>query len=159
MDISFRTAKLHDLECLVGLINSAYEVEAFFVVGPRVSSESVREKIAAGKFLVASHGAAQQIVGCVLYEAREGHGYFGLLAVDPTAQGRKLGQRLIEQVEARARSQGLPAMRIHVVDLREELVPWYERQGYVQVGTKPFDEGNRQLRPCKFLIYEKPLDR
>ncbi len=50
----------------------------------------------------------------------------------------------------------LPKVELAVVNLRQELGPWYRSQGYREVGTAPFD-----LRPakqaCHFVRMQKAL--
>ena len=48
-------------------------------------------------------------------------------------------------------------MDIHIVNLREELTPYYRRLGYVESGTLPFSEPERASRPCFFIVMTKPL--
>jgi hypothetical protein len=48
-------------------------------------------------------------------------------------------------------------MGLRVVNIREELAPWYRRLGYRETGaTAPFDDP-RLKRPCHFVEMEKPL--
>ena len=48
-------------------------------------------------------------------------------------------------------------MDIHIVNLREELPPYYRRLGYVESGTLPFSDPDRASRPCFFIVMTKPL--
>jgi hypothetical protein len=43
-----------------------------------------------------------------------------------------------------------------VVNVREDLPPWYRRLGYRETGTLPFDSP-RKKRPCHFIQMEKGL--
>ncbi len=144
-----------DVPAIVALVNAAYEVEAFFVEGPRVESEEIERDQRAGRLFV-GRSRSGALEGCVFYEGRSSHGYFGLLAVDPRAQGRGLGRQLVAFVEDRAREEGLERMRIAVVNLRTELPAWYEALGYRSVGTEAF-ESPRKRQPAHFVIYEKQL--
>ena len=155
-----RLATRHDVEEVTDLVNLAYAVEAFFVKGKRIERDEVARKVMAGHFFVAESTSREtdqdRIPGCISYEQFLDHAYFGLLAVSPSARGQRLGRRLIEFVEQRAREAGLLRMTLRTVDLRTELPPWYQRQGYRMVGEEPFEDP-RKLRPCKFLLFEKPL--
>jgi hypothetical protein len=44
-----------------------------------------------------------------------------------------------------------------VVNLREELPPFYRRLGYVESGTENFPTGKPTHHPCHFLKMSKPL--
>jgi hypothetical protein len=48
-------------------------------------------------------------------------------------------------------------MDIHIVNLREELPPYYRRLGYAERGTLPFSAPERASRPCHFIVMTKPL--
>jgi ribosomal protein S18 acetylase RimI-like enzyme len=153
--VEIRPATAGDADSITQLINLAYAVEAFFVEGPRIDREEVTGKIRAGHFFAAVSDSAE-LVGCISYQELDDRAYFGLLAVAPTARGLGLGRRMIEFVEQRARDAGLTCMTLRTVDLRTELPPWYQRQGYQQVGEERFDDP-RKIRPCKFLLFEKQL--
>jgi hypothetical protein len=57
----------------------------------------------------------------------------------------------------------LPAMRMTVIDLREELIAFYERRGYRRTGiTKPFPYGDARFGlpkrgDLRFEVLEKLL--
>lgn len=55
-----------------------------------------------------------EMLGCVLVEEKEGDLYFGRLSVLPSARGQGLAKRLIEAVEAEARSRDLSGVRLGV---------------------------------------------
>jgi GNAT superfamily N-acetyltransferase len=114
--------------------------------------EGVRELFEKGTFLVADDYA-----GAVYVEPRGERAYFGLLSVDPAAQGAGLGKRLIAAAEDYARAHGCSRMEIRVVDLRAELPPLYERLGYTFTGTEPWPEDAPSKLPCRFLLMEKRL--
>jgi ribosomal protein S18 acetylase RimI-like enzyme len=61
---------------------------------------------------------------CVYVELRGDRGYFGMLSVDPSRQGRGVGRRLIDRGRY-ARANGCTAMDIRVVNLRTSLPPFY----------------------------------
>ena len=80
-----------------------------------------------------------------------------MLSIDPAHQGRGLGRLLIDAVESRCRAAGCPRMKIHIVNLREELPPFYRRLGYVEDGTLPFSTPEEATRPCHFIVMTKAL--
>ncbi|GAB0492563.1 hypothetical protein MMPV_003830 [Pyropia vietnamensis] len=89
--------------------------------------------------------------------------YLGMLAVDPGWQSRGLGAALADRVEATAKLAGAPRVVMDVLDVREELLAWYGRRGYVRTGgstpAKPFieEKGERLLVDCRFVVLEKRL--
>lgn len=97
-----------------------------------------------------------RVVGCVQVAVRDGRGYFGMLAVDPEAQGRGIGRRLIDEAEQTAIKAGCSVMDIKIVNLRTDLVPLYDALGYVPTGTEPYL--HRPIkRPCHFVMMTKQL--
>jgi len=151
-----RTATVEEAGVLARLINDAFIVEAFFKIGDRTSAEEIAALMrAGGEFLVVAGSGT--LSGCVYLKCTGDRAYFGMLSIDPAAQRQGLGRRLIEAVEACARERGCRFMDIHIVDLREELPPYYRRFGYVETGTLPFSEPERASRPCAFIVMSKPL--
>ena len=151
-------ASADDVSELVRVINAAYEVEKFFIAGDRTDEDAVRRMLRSGVFLTIRDDAdAGRLIGCVYVEIRGERGYFGLLAVDPSAQGRGLGRTLVEAAEDHARNAGCSHMDIRTVDLRRELPPFYRHLGYVESGhIEPVDEP-RALRPFNFVTMSKSI--
>jgi N-acetylglutamate synthase-like GNAT family acetyltransferase len=155
-EIKIRWADAGDGAAIVRVINRAFRAaESFFVEGDRVSPEILQPMLAKGNFLLAETAAG--LVGCVYLELQGDRAYFGLLAVDPARQGRGLGRRLIDEAENHARASGCRAMDLRIVNLREELPPFYRRLGYIEVGAEPFPAEIRSKLPCHFVLMSKPL--
>ena len=152
-----RTAGPADVAAIAALVNQAYAVEAFFVRGPRIAEDDVRQHLDSGAFLLV--GEPPVLAGCVYVELRGTTGYFGLLSVAPTLQGRGLGRRLVAAAEESLRAAGCREVQILVVNLREELLSFYGRLGYEEAGTEPFPEAERErlTSPCHFVVMRKPL--
>lgn len=106
--------------------------------------------------LTAQEGST--LIGCVAVTRKSAQlGYLGMLCVLPTLQSGGLGRRLLDAAEDHARSIGLSAMEMTVIDSRASLIAWYVRRGYALTGeTRPFPV----LRdpPITFAVLEKPLD-
>ena len=99
------------------------------------------------------------LLGSVYFELRKRRGYLGLLAVDPAQQGRGLARRLVEVAEDHLRTAGCNEVEIIVLNMRPELVPIYQRFGFVVEGTKEFTP-SRTLKPsveCYGIIMVKKL--
>ena len=95
------------------------------------------------------------LTACVYARVNGDRGYFGMLSINPRLQGRGLGGSMVAAVESRVRAQGCRAVDIHVVNLREELPPFYERFGYVISGTLPFPDDGSATQPCHFIVMTK----
>jgi ribosomal protein S18 acetylase RimI-like enzyme len=150
-----REASAADAPAIADLVNRAYRVEAFFVAGNRTDAADVRALMERGAFLLAGPGA-DGLAGCVYVTTDRAHGYFGMLAVEPDGQGRGTGRALIDACEARARDAGCRVMRIKVVDLRADLLSFYDRLGYLVTGTEPYVH-RPVLQRCHFVTMEKAL--
>lgn len=83
--------------------------------------------------------------------------HYGPLAVNPSAQGKGIGKKLIEFVEGIGKREGARAVKIHVMNVRSDLIPMYERLGYVRVGHEEYPYPERLSRYCFFHLYEKAL--
>jgi predicted N-acetyltransferase YhbS len=153
-----RRAEPRDVPAITMLVNLAFEVEKFFATGARTSERDIAAKLQTGAFLVADQ--RDRLVGCVYTERREGgRGYIGLLAVDPTSQGRGLGRQLMRLAEQHCIQAHCTDVVITVVNLRTELMPFYRAQGYREQGTTPYTDTHRATRPCHFIVMVKPLIR
>jgi GNAT superfamily N-acetyltransferase len=152
--MEIRRAREPDAPLIARLVNAAYEVEGFFVAGDRTSAAAVREAIDRGTILVAADAGA--ILGSVFVEIRGPAAYFGMLAVDPAAQGQGIGRLLIAAAEEHARNRGSHLMEITVVNLRRDLLAFYARLGYTEIGTAPY-EHRPVLQPCHFIRMARPL--
>ena len=131
----FRRAAAEDVPALVRLVNEAYVVEREFIACDRTTEDEVRGMLTRGDFLT-----TQDRSGCVYVELRGERAYFGMLAVAPARQKTGLGGRLVAAAEEHARAAGCRIMDIRVVDLRQDLFPFYRRLGYVETGSAPFED-------------------
>ncbi len=150
-----RSAGLPDAETICGLINLAFRVERFFIDSDRITLDDVRGHFDTGEFLIAEDTGSA--VACVYLEPRGERGYLGLLSVHPARQGGGIGPRLVTAGEARCREIGCRLMDIQIVNLREELPPFYRRLGYVETGTASFPPDVPTRLPCHFITMSKPL--
>ena len=150
-----RAGHRSDAAAIATLVNLAFQVEAFFAPRDRTSPAELEPMFRRGSFLLCEDDGA--LVGCVFVEAQGERGHFGLLSVHPQRQGRGIGGRLVAAAEEHCRSAGCRAMDIHVVNLREELPPYYRGRGYVETGRKPFPAGEPTRLPCEFIVMSKPL--
>jgi GNAT superfamily N-acetyltransferase len=154
-----RVATESDVDALVALINLAYRVEDFFVFGDRIDRAGVLDRMHrdGGAFLVIDDPASGVPVATVFLEPHGHQGYFGLLAVRPSHQGRGLARRLVLAVEEHFRGLGYAEVILDVVTLRTELFPFYRALGYREEGLIPLD-GRVALRmPAELRVMVKPL--
>jgi GNAT superfamily N-acetyltransferase len=156
VELQIRWAEARDVAAIVRVINLAFRAaESFFIERDRITPEILQPMLDRGNFLLAEDPAG--LGGCVYVELRGERAYFGLLAVDPAQQHCGLGQRLVDESEKHARAAGRRAMDLRIVNLREELLPFYRRLGYVETGTAGFPEEIKSKLPCHFVLMSKPL--
>lgn len=158
--LRFRVATPADIEAVVALTQSAYRgdasrtgwtTEADLLDGQRTDAQEVTELIAnpAVRLLLAESDGALQ-ASCVverLSGEHAGDGYFGMFSVSPEAQGHGTGRAVLAEAERIAREEWhAPAMRMTVIDVRAELIAWYERRGYRRTGEyRPFPYGDARF--------------
>ena len=171
MDVWFRFAARADLPELHAVIERAYRGEAaragwtheadLIIEGDRTDIATLQSFLddPYGRILLAIDDG--RIVGCahvVLKQPPETFlAYLGLVTVDPTLQAGGIGKQLLKAAEGVARDD-LLADRIEmtVINVRDALIAWYERRGYVRTGEKrpfpiPLDP------PLTFDVLVKPL--
>lgn len=152
-----RTATESDFTSILKLINTAFQVERFFVNQDRLTAAGLESFFKSGIFLVIEDEG--QIVACV-YVKRDGdRAYFGLLSVDPSRQKTGLGRRLVAAAEEFARETGARFMDLRIVHLRKELPGIYAKLGYYITGTAPFPPEATQVltQPAHFICMSKQL--
>jgi len=156
---SVRPAETADIREIAALINTAFQVEKFFVDGDRITEKEVRQLIHSGRFLVVEGGEedAEGIAACVYVECSSDRGYLGLLSVSPSRQREGLGRRLVAAAEEHARRSGCEFMDLLIVNLRTELPPFYTKLGYYETGASPFPANVPTKLPCHFIKMSKSL--
>jgi ribosomal protein S18 acetylase RimI-like enzyme len=149
-----RPARAADAPALAALVNRAYEVEQAFVTGDRTSADEIAELIDDGVFLVLEHAGVP--AAAVHVDTTGAEAVIRMLSVHPELQGMGLGKRLLGIGEALCEAAGCVAVRLQIVNLREELSRWYRGLGYRVVGRSPF-EARTKLQDCHFVDLRKPL--
>jgi len=155
--VKYRLATVADAPRLIPMINAAFSIEEF-LEGTRTDEARLAETMEKGSILLAEDDAGI-ILGSVYFETRGQRGYLGLLAVDPAQQGRGLSRKIVETAEDHLRAAGCTEVEIIVLNMRPELVPIYQRFGFVEAGTTPFTP-SRTLKPgveCYGIIMVKKL--
>lgn len=171
--LTFRSATAADIPALIALVTSAYRgdasragwtTEADLLDGARIDAESLQADLARPRSTILLAERDGQLLACAHVADDHGKGYFGMFSVDPAQQGGGIGKVMIDAAEAHAaREWGVPVMQMTVIDVREELIAFYERRGYVRTGIKkPFPYGDARFGTPKrddlrFEILEKPL--
>ena len=154
--LTFRAATPADLDALVELVTSAYRgdvskqgwtTEADMLEGQRIDPDVLLQDIQRLKSRVVVAEQDNRMLACAHVAEQEGTGYFGMFAVRPDLQGTGTGKLLLAETERIVRDEWrLPAMRMTVIDIRDELIAFYERRGYRRTGiTRPFPYGDERF--------------
>jgi ribosomal protein S18 acetylase RimI-like enzyme len=154
--LRFRPASDADVDAIVALVTSAYRgdasrcgwtTEADLLDGERIDGEVLRRDIARARSLVMLAEDGGRLLACAHVADDDGRGYFGMFAVDPRLQGAGVGRHVLEECERIARDHWrLATMRMTVIDVRAELIAWYERRGYRRTGEhSPFPYGDTRF--------------
>lgn len=164
--IAITAASPQDVPALKALLEAAYRGdsarrgwnhEADILDDERIAPGELEALLAdpAVTMLVARDG--ETLTGCVAVTRKSAAlAYLGMLCVAPDLQSAGLGRRLLDAAEDLARTDGIAAMEMTVIDSRDNLIAWYKRRGYLRTGeTRPFPV----LRdpPLTFAVLEKPL--
>ncbi|KAF1691159.1 GNAT family N-acetyltransferase [Pseudoxanthomonas koreensis] len=169
----FRAATEADIPALVELVTSAYRgdasragwtTEADMLDGQRIEPDVLRHDIARPRSVVLLAEREGALLACAHVADEDGAGYFGMFSVRPDLQGGGVGKALLAEAERIAREDwALPRMRMTVIDIRDALIAFYQRRGYVRTGIhKPFPYGDERfgipLRDdLRFEVLEKDL--
>ena len=173
-ELTFRPATLTDIPALIALVTSAYRgdtskqgwtTEADLLDGQRIDAEALRHDIERTDSRILLALEKGEVLACAHVAIEDGTGYFGMFAVSPDQQGSGVGKRMMAEAERLAREDwGLPGMRMTVIDIRDELIAFYERRGYARTGLKkPFPYGDERFGipkrdDLRFEILEKRFE-
>lgn len=166
-----------DVPSLHRLVNSAYRgassrkgwtTEADFLGGQRIDEARLSEMLAdKNQKILCLVDVNGLIIGCVnlqKFEDAKGVGcYLGMLSIDPEAQASGLGKQLMTEAQKFARAWGAKRITLTVIQVRTELMAWYERRGFVKTGEREdFPYGDiRYGEPTRddlyFVKFEKTL--
>ena len=164
-------ATAEDVSALNQLINSAYRgesskkgwtTEANLLEGKRTTEAELIEIIQDKKNTILKYSENNQILGCVLLKKKEDELYLGMLTVSPELQNSGIGKKLMQEAEIQALDLGLSKIVMTVISVREELISWYKRNGYVDTGARepfPVSDVFSQIsnEPLEVMVLEKKI--
>ena len=171
--LRFRAATEADIEPVVALVESAYRgdasrvgwtTEADLLDGRRTGRDDIEAILARERSMLLLAEDEAGMVACAHVMVEDGAGYFGMFSVEPKLQGGGLGKQVLAEAERIVQDVwGCDTMRMTVIDVRDELIEFYERRGYHRTGIKkPFPYGDARFGlpkrdDLRFEILEKPL--
>ena len=172
--VQFRPADAADMVAVVALVESAYRgeasragwtTEADLLDGRRTDADDIESIITRPRSPLLLAECDGRLLACAHIAVEDDAGYFGMFSVNPVRQGEGLGSCVLREAERRvACLWGCSRMRMTVIDVREELIEFYERRGYRRTGTKkPFPYGDARFGlprrdDLRFEMLEKALE-
>src|SRR5215203_4991424 len=165
-------AEEKDVASLVALMDSAYRgeisrqgwtSEAELFIGNRRTDEATVVNLIKkpGAVFLKYLDAKDLLEGCVFLHKKDKKLYLGMLSVSPLAQGNGIGKQLLTAAYSYAKEQNCSVIYMTVITVREELIAWYERNGYHKTGeVLPFPVDERYgipTQPLEMLVIEKDL--
>ncbi len=161
-----------DVPAIVTLVERAYRgepsragwtTEAELLDGQRTDPSEVHDLIASQRSQILLARRGEQLLGSMALTDEGETLYFGMFAVEPTAQSAGVGRAMLEEAERIGRAVGRARMRMTVIAQRPELLAWYARRGYRPTGAiETFPYGNPRFGEPKredlyFVVLEKVL--
>ncbi|WP_281225796.1 GNAT family N-acetyltransferase [Flavobacterium aquiphilum] len=164
-------ATLEDISALEKLVNSAYRgetskqgwtTEAELLSGKRITEDELSEIIKNKENTILKFTDNKTIIGCVLLVNKGNKIYLGMLTVSPNLQNSGIGKQLLKAAEVHALSLNLHKIVMTVISIREELIAWYKRHGFVDTGARePFPLNGTDAvthgQPLEFIVLEKTI--
>lgn len=171
--LSYRSATRADIPQLIELVTASYRgdasragwtTEADLLDGQRIDAQLLAADIDAAQSLIILAEREGELIACAHVAAQDEAGYFGMFSVWPALQGQGIGKQVLQEAERVVREDfGLGLMRMTVIDVRAELIAYYERCGYRRTGVhKPFPYGDARFGlprrdDLRFEVLEKIL--
>ena len=165
-------AEEKDVPSLVALMDSAYRgenskqgwtSEADLFIGNRRTDEATVANLIKkpGAVFLKYLNKEGKLDGCVLLNKKDTRIYLGMFSVSPSAQGKGIGKKLLAAADHYAKEHNCSSIYMTVITVREELIAWYERNGYQKTGkVLPFPVDERYGIPTQsleMLVLEKYL--
>lgn len=143
--IQFRVANKADISPLLNMINSSYRPkdnnaswsnESSFMTGDRINAAQLLETLQLANSVMLVGTDNNLLVSCVLIEKIELTAKIGLLTVDISRQQHGFGKATLQAAESYAFSKfEVNEIKMHVLQIRTELISFYTRRGYSRTGT------------------------
>lgn len=172
-ELDVRLATAADIPALVSLVNSAYRgessragwaTEEHLLGGIRVDEQRLRDELVADGSVVLVNEEGDELIACVHLERTGDSCYLGMLTTKPTLQARGLGRSMLAAAERWAATHWHSHdVHMTVISVRDTLIAWYERRGYVRTGErKPFPYGDERwgipkVDDLEFVVLRKSL--
>lgn len=146
--LKFKLAQQTDIPKLVDLINAAYRQqhgnswtsEAEIVTGQRINTAQLEHALSQDNVQLWTAIQDGEIVACIGLTFNEHDVEIGTFCIAPHLQNQGIGKQVLDFAENYVRQQislkhqHLNDFVMWVLNVRTELIAYYERRGYVQTG-------------------------
>ncbi|MCU4529477.1 GNAT family N-acetyltransferase [Acinetobacter sp. P1(2023)] len=171
-NLNFRLAQFSDIPQLVDLINKSYReqqgrswtTELEWVKGLRITEHQLEEQLQLrNSTLLIAETEFSNIVACIGLTFENSQVEIGTFCTDPQVQNMRVGRSVLEYAEQYALKEDphLTNAVMYVLDVRSELIAYYERRGYVKTGNEqpyPFEANvGVPIVPIKLVEMKKDL--
>lgn len=153
--LQFREACPQDATIVLQIVNDAYRTEggwtteSHLVVGDRLVKEDYLENLSDAEKIMLIANADKADVACILLSKEGDYVHFSMLAVLPDLQDNGYASQLLDFAESLAKQKfNVSHAVIHVLDVRQELLDFYDRRGYIKADEYlPFPLGLNVGKP------------
>ncbi|MFW2075306.1 GNAT family N-acetyltransferase [Acinetobacter gerneri] len=146
--MKYRFALNNDIPNLVRLINNAYRNnidkswtnETQYVSGSRITQDQLFEELNKPGFLLmvieGPDTRSKQLIACIGITFYETYAEIGTFCIDSSFQQAGIGKTLLGRAEQflQIYNSNIKAINMYVLNVREELIQYYERRGYKKTG-------------------------
>lgn len=144
--LEFRIAQISDIPKLVELVNSAYRhkdgnswtSEADIVSGDRINYQQLEQSLFQKNFKLFVAELEGNLVACISLTFDAECVEIGTFCIAPEYQNQGIGKQVLDFAEKYVIDLKLPNLNdfvMWVLSVRNELIAYYERRGYVQTGV------------------------
>lgn len=150
-ELIIKPAQVQDADAISALVNRAYRgessragwtTEADLLDGKRTTTGDVLALLNRHDAVILTGWVAETLMVtlCAEWHADEQVAHLGMIAVEPAAQNRGYGKKMILAAEQLSVERwGARASQMSVVSVRQTLIAFYQRLGYQATGElKPF---------------------
>ena len=169
--ISFATKDEDTIAKITKIINDAYDATELGDTGTKfknchriVNYDDYGNAFEEQRVFVATDNTTNEILGVIIFsfETSSYDGkkicYFGPFATNVAKQKKGLGAILIAHLESYAKLNGCEFFEITVVNHRTDVLPWYQRLGFVMTDREfDFPHPDRLTRPSIFHLLRKEI--
>lgn len=146
-NLNFRSAQFPDIPQLVILINKSYReqqdrswtTELDWVEGQRITEFQLEAQLQLrNSTLLIAETSVSKLIACIGLTFENNQVEIGTFCTDPQVQNMRVGRSVLEYAEQYALKEDphLTSALMYVLDVRSELIAYYERRGYMKTGNK-----------------------